>query len=208
MARSIEEIKRAMTDVFINNPIVRTVYNIVTPNTTFEREFSTVSIESELFYNVAYGMHTLERVFDTHRAEINEIVANNVAHTPRWYRNKALSFMADMPLVEDTDRYDTGNMTDEQIETARIIKYAVAVENPENSILVIKIATGSPGELTPIEPEQLVQFRNYINEIRDAGVRFSVINQQGDEFWIEIDVYYSPLFLEVDVRWKMQSETT
>jgi hypothetical protein len=198
MARTIAEIKKTMTDVFCENAVIAALYEL-DPNKTFEEQFSKASIESILFYAAAYCMQTLEKIFDTHKSEVNSIIDNLLPHRAKWYRDKSLNFMVDIDLIPDTDEYDTTGMTDEQITQAKVVHYATAVEEVGSSVLIIKIATGDVGNLQPLPDEQAVQFTAYINEIRDAGVAFNVINQVGDDFACEVDVYYSPLFVPSDV---------
>ena len=196
-----------MTLAFVQNATVRDLYDL-DPEKTFEQQFSRTSLESILFYVAAKSIQTLERIFDTHRREVNEIIDNILPHRAKWYRDKALKFMLGEELIPDTDGYDTTGMTDQEIESKRIVKYATAVEEPGSSVLIIKIATGEPGNLSPIGGElidgvwtgQAAQFQAYINEIRDAGVRWNLINQQGDKFQCSLDVFYSPLQDRRDVE--------
>ena len=202
MARTVEEIKRKMTDLFVRDTTVRELYDLDAEK-SFDEQFSKASIESILFYVMAFGIQTLERIFDTHKSEVNEIIDNILPHRPKWYRDKALNFMLDEPLITDTDRYNTENMTDEEINHKHVVKYATAIEQPGSSVLVIKIATGEPGNLQPLPggtgsdaTGQAGQFKAYIDEIRDAGVRWNLVNEDGDEFSVSLDIYYSPTLNE------------
>ncbi len=197
MAREISEIKAQMTKSFVENETVRSLYDLE-EGKSFEEQFSNVSLESIIFYIVAFGMHTLERIFDTHKAEVNGIIENIMPHRPKWYRDKALNFIKDKVLINETDKYDTADMNDDEITSAKIVKYAAALE--VNGFLLVKIATGEPGSLQPIKPEEQIQFEAYMNEIRDAGVRIEVVNQPGDYFDCKLNVYYDSIMLASDVR--------
>jgi hypothetical protein len=202
MARTIAEIKKEMTDKFIENGAVKDLYGF-DGNITFEDQFSRVSIENILFYTVAVGQWVIEQLFDTHKREVNEIIENITPHRPKWYRDKALKFMKDetlkgKTLIDETDVYDTTGMSDADIKAAQIVKYATAVEL--NGLLVVKIATGESGNLTPIPEEYETAFKAYMNEIRDAGVRVSVVNQIGDRFACELTIYYDSILLESKVE--------
>ncbi len=160
---------------------------------------SSASIWRTLFYIVATAIHTLEKIFDLHRQEVTETIENIIPHRPKWYRDMALKFMAGKTLIDETDRYDTSGMTEEEIEAARIVKYATAVENDQ---LLIKIATGEPGNLKPVPDEVLYNendpkttFEYYMNEIRDAGVHITVVNEEGDQFGCSLIIYYDPVKL-------------
>lgn len=190
MARSITDIKKQMTDAFMADEYIREAYGFVEGD-TFNGKFSSVSIESILFYIVAACIYTFEVLFDSYREDVNDTIETS-AHTARWYRDKALAFMRDVPLVEDADYYDTSDMTDEEIEQAKVVKYAAATESKDSSLLTIKVATkGNNGELQPLD--QTTDLAAYLAEIKDAGVRINLINRAGDIFFYEMDVYYNPL---------------
>lgn len=190
MARSITDIKKQMTDAFMADENIREAYGFVEGD-TFNGKFSSVSIESILFYIVAACIYTFEVLFDSYREDVNDTIETS-AHTARWYRDKALAFMRDVPLVEDADYYDTSDMTDEEIEQAKVVKYAAATESKDSSLLTIKVATkGANDELQPLE--YTTDLEAYFAEIKDAGVRINLINRAGDTFFYEIDVYYNPL---------------
>lgn len=190
MARSITDIKKQMTDAFMADEYIREAYGFVEGD-TFNGKFSSVSIESILFYIVAACIYTFEVLFDSYREDVNDTIETS-AHTARWYRDKALAFMRDAPLVEDADYYDTSDMTDEEIEQAKVVKYAAATESKDSSLLTIKVATkGNNGELQPLD--QTTDLAAYLAEIKDAGVRINLINRAGDVFFYEMDVYYNPL---------------
>lgn len=190
MARSITDIKKQMTDAFMTDENIREAYGFVEGD-TFNGKFSSVSIESIFFYIIAACIYTFEVLFDSYQEDVNNTVEKS-AHTARWYRDKALAFMRNVPLVEDTDYYDTSDMTDEEIEQAKVVKYAAATESKDSSLLTIKVATkGNDDELQPLD--DTTDLEAYFAEIKDAGVRINLINVAGDIFYYEIDVYYNPL---------------
>ena len=51
----------------------------------FDDKFSKVSIEGLLFYVVAFGMWAMEKLFDSHKAEADAMLADRTPHTTRWY---------------------------------------------------------------------------------------------------------------------------
>ncbi len=147
-------------------------------------------------YITAFAIWTLEKLFDQHKTEVEELLKQRIPHTARWYRNKALNFLLGVNLMTDSDKYDTTGMSDEDIQKAKIIKYSAVVE--KNSRLIIKIATEKNSELSPIEPKQQEAFTAYIEEIKDAGVRFNVINYLPDLLDLRIRIYRDPLLLDED----------
>ena len=199
MARSIADIKKIMTEAFVKNETLINAYGLQ-PGDTFENRFSKVSIENILFYIAAFCMWTLEVLFDTFRDEVSARIENIIPHRTRWYAHKALNFMKDMVLREDSDEYDTADMDDSAIEAAKVIKHAVAIESDDASILTLKIAGETGGTRNPVDTSTEDQFAAYIAEIKDAGIRISIINAQADVFNCEIDIYYNPILLPGDVE--------
>ena len=195
MARKIEDIKREMTDKYLSYPEVRNLYGLP-ENASFEVEFKKTSLEDIFFYICAYCAWTLEKIFDTHAADVSDKLMQLKPHTPRWYRNKALAFQYGFDLITDSDNYNNVGKTTEQIAASKIVKYAAVVESESESRLIVKIATESAGKLQPITTEQQSSFNSYINEIKDAGVRVSVINYLPDRLTLNLKIYRDPLVLD------------
>jgi hypothetical protein len=200
MSRTVTEIKDSITAAWIDEPAVREAYGLE-EGRTFDEQFSRVSLESIWFHVVAFCAWTLEKLFDLHREEVEARIETIVPHRAKWYRMKALEFMKDRMLIEDGDVYDLAGMTDEEIAAARVVKHAVAVESDDASILTVKIAgETAAGERAPLDAAAETQFAAYMSEIRDAGVRISVINAPGDTFDAELDIYYNPVLLPENVE--------
>lgn len=195
MARTIDEIKAEMTSTFIAEDAVITSYGLDSSK-TFDQQFSKASIESILFYVFAAALWALEKLFDLHVEEVEEQIEELEPHTLRWYVNKAKAFMQGMSLVTDCDYYDTSDMSDEDIEEAQIIKYAVATES--NTVVYLKVARevdGSPAQLTDT---QLSAFTSYINTVKDAGVSVVIRNESADLMAVTMVVYYDATLLTSD----------
>lgn len=149
-------------------------------------------------YITAFAIWTLEMLFDTHRAEVLEALRQLKPHTARWYRNKALAFQYGFDLVADTDLFENTGATDEQILASKIVKYSAVTEAETESRLIVKIATENGGELQPINAQQKESFTAYMEEIRDAGVKITVINYLPDILKLQMKIYRDPLVLDAN----------
>ena len=195
MARTTTAIKNSITSTFMENTSIQTLYAL-DPSKTFAEQFSTVSFENILFDILTYIMWTLEVLFDTHRTEVSEILTQLKPHTAKWYRQKALDFQFGFDLITDTDVFQNTGFSEEQIEASKIIKYAAVTEATTESRLIIKIATeDGDGNLSPITSEQNAAFVPYFEEIKDAGVKITVINYLADVLSLQLQIYYDPLVL-------------
>lgn len=197
MVRTITEIKGTMTAKFIANETIKSIYGLDTTK-TFEEQFADVSVESILFYIVAFCVWTLEKLFDLHATQVSKELAQLKPHTARWYRNKALAFLFGYDLKTDSDEFDTEDATDEQIAAAKIVKYAAVVESGDESRLIVKIATEQGNKLAPVSDEQLTAFKAYLAEIKDAGVRTTVINYLPDRLKLNLRIVRDVLVLDAN----------
>lgn len=171
---------------------VRKIYGFGAED-SFADRFSPASIESVLFYVMAVAAWAVERLHCEHRAELSERLEELVPHRPKWYRDKALGFMADMELDGDTDHYDTSGLSPADIADARVVKHAVAMESRDSSLLTIKVAGENGGARCPLAAEHERQLAAYISQVKDAGVRTALVNMEADRFDCTIDVYHNPM---------------
>jgi hypothetical protein len=192
---TIKEIKKIMTDAFIANPDAAAKYGLEAGK-TFEEQFSAVSVESILFYDVAAAMGLTHQLFDRHKAEVEQMLSGQTSGTAAWYAYKARQFQFGAALVAETDYYDNTGRTDEQVEAMRVVKYAAAVEARDRSVLYVKVAGGTADNRHPLTADQLTAFKSYLNEVQYAGVVISVINDPADEMRLAIDIYYDPALLD------------
>lgn len=197
MARKIADIKKEISDYFIGNETVIALYGLDTSK-SFEDQFSKVSIESILFYVVAVAIWTLEVLFDTHKAELTDLIAEKKPHRLKWYRDKTLNFQYGRDLITDSDLYDNTDETDEQIALERVVKYAAAVE--QAGVVIVKVATEVDGERGPLDMDQEEALTAYLKEIKDAGVKLALVNEQANAFTATLDIYYDPMVLNASLN--------
>lgn len=158
---------------------------------------SKVAIWRLFFYIVAVSIWALEKLFDLHKAEVDDTLETLMPHTARWYRNKALAFQYGFDLLADSDEFDNNGYTEEQVEASKIVKYSAVVEAEADSRLIVKIATEDGSEtLTPVTAEQFTAFIGYMAEVKDAGVRVTVINYLPDRLKLSLRIVRDPLVLD------------
>lgn len=198
MARSIAQIKSQICETFISQEAVRTGYGLK-EGRSFDKAFSPVSLESLMFYVVASCIWLLEKLFDRHREEVDARIDAMRPHTLRWYATKAKEYMRGKDLIMAdgvvvADCYDTSGMTEEDIEKARVVKYAVATE--DSTQVYIKVAgRGNNGQPRQLDAEVLAGLNSYISQIKDAGVAVRILNEPADNMRIELVILYDPAIL-------------
>jgi hypothetical protein len=185
MARSIQEIQELIYQAKTQEPALNDL------NST-----SKVAIWRLWVYIIAVAIWSLEKLFDLHRADIDRRLLELKPHTARWYRNKALAFQYGFDLLPDSDKFNNAGRSEEQIEASKIVKYSAVVESLNEGRLIVKIATEQGDTLRPITEEQKRSFEAYLQEIKDAGVRLSVVNYKPDILHLRMKIVYDPLMLD------------
>ncbi len=135
----------------------------------------------------------LESFFDIHKTEVEDVLATQKPHRAKWYQERALEFQYGSDLVEDQVYYDNSTLTVEQVEAQKIVAQAAVVES--DGRLIVKVAREVSSELEPLTNDQQTSFREYMAEIKDAGVFLEVLSFNADKLKLNIDVYYDPLLL-------------
>ncbi|MDR3133219.1 MAG: hypothetical protein LBU42_04260 [Prevotellaceae bacterium] len=192
MARSVEEIKQEITQYLMNEEAVQRAYGIAA-GADFDANFSKNGTESLLFYIEAMALWSLEKLFDIHKAEITGIIDQLKPHSLRWYVSKAKAFLLGLSLVQDTDYYDTSGLTDEQVKAAQVVRHVSASES--DGIVYLKIAGDQGGDPAPLPADTYNAFKEYMAEVKDAGVVIEIINDPAKHFRLQMTVYYNPMVL-------------
>ena len=186
------EWKRKITSEWMSLAATRKAYPDINPAKEFEEQFSILSVESLLFYAMAYCMMVLEKIFNDRTAELETKFASLRPHTIGWYVAKIKAFQYNVTLPIDTDVYPTIN------EEKQIVKYCSATTT--QGVLNIKIAgadnSGRPVKLSDSSSEYplaLKMITAYINRVKDAGVHFVLSSGEADKFSCKLLVHYDPL---------------
>lgn len=146
-------------------------------------------------YIMAVAIYAFEVILDKHYSDVTQKLTEEKAHTERWYRTKALAFQFGFDLIVDSDEFNNTGYTAEQIEASKIVKYSAVVEAENDSRLIVKIAGETDGELNRLNEQQVASFKTYMQEVRDAGVKLTVINYEADKLFLDLQINYDPLVL-------------
>lgn len=194
-----KEIKQQITDDFVNNETIQQQYEL-TPGNTFEQEFSKVSLEWIMFDIVAFAIWSMYQLFGIFKQEIETEMAKQKIHSKQWYRQKALDFQFGFSLVPGTDVYNNSNYTEEQIQSAKVVKQAACIKLISANgygILRVKVAgddgNGNLIQLPIAEYEAVKQY--FTRYVADAGTQLKITTGQADDLLLNIDIYYDPLVL-------------
>jgi len=159
---------------------------------------SRTSIRRIWTYVVAFCIWTLEKLFDTHVEEVKRIIETQKPHRLQWYQDMALRFQYGTSVLDlETGQYDNTGLNEHEIEERRIIKVASVTEI--DGKLRIKVAKlGGDNHLTSLTLTELEAFANYIDKIKDAGVKIFKESNSPDSLKLSLEIFYNPLILTAE----------
>ena len=194
MARTIAEIKKIMTDKFMNDEVMSGVYEFEI-GASFDATFSKVSIENILFYIVAFCINIFEQLQDDTKTDITTIVTNNHYGNAEWYNVQAKLFQSgdELVLINGIPGYA---VVDEQ---KQIVKYSATVPG---KVIIVKVAGEENGELVQIENTvenpHIDRLQTYFNRKKPAGTRVVVLGANSDYIKVTGTIYYDSLLFNAD----------
>lgn len=192
MARTVQEIKKNMTDRFMSDATLRSAYGITGEDATWDNTFSSVSVENILMYIVAVCAYTLEVMFDRHKVEVDERIAANIVPTVRWYHTQALAFQYGDILVFDEATQSYRYAVED--ESKKIVKYC-AVQDAGNTIQML--ISGQTGGLpSVISGDEMTAFKAYMNSVKIAGVFINIQSLPADRIKISAKIYINPMVID------------
>ena len=190
MARSVAEIKKTMTDAFMADATIREKYGL-SVNDTFSGKFSSVSIESILFFIVAACCHVLEMIFEQHKRDVEDKIAMAVVASVPWYYKMALAFQYGDSLVlnERTQQYEYASID----ESKQVVKY-VAVRDKGTSVQIL-VSGDQGGSPVALSNDILTVFKQYMNRVKVAGVILNITSKESDNVTVTATITIDPLVL-------------
>lgn len=156
---------------------------------------SRVSVWRNFIYIIAFAIDLLRQMYETHKTELNDLIATKKLHSGIWIREQLLGFQLGFPLVSGTDRWNNTGKTEAEIEASKIIKYAAVTESVDEKRVICKIAGETDGELAPLDLDQIEAVSSWLLQIKAAGVPYTVINYFPDRLALTIQIFRDPLIL-------------
>ena len=139
---------------------------------------------------IAYCIHLFELALDQFKSEMDADAEREVAGSLTWYNEKCYEFQMGYELVFSTVtgllRYET---VDEQARVGKGASVDVAADNT----LFFRVATiDADGKIVPLNSNQLLNFKNYIDAIKFAGTKTQIISTDADLVRYSLKVWYNP----------------
>lgn len=163
---------------------------------------SKVSIFNGIAWTVAAAIYSFETIMDVFTVDMNNALQERINGTPSYYVNSLLKYQHGDKLKIREDGLGFGY---EKVDnTKRIVTQASYQEDSnEQSLdtkLILKVATGTNGKLSPLTPDQLMMVTSYVNQIKFAGTTIEVVSRKGDIIIPRLTVYHDGALPEETMR--------
>ena len=193
MARTVEDIKKEMTDKFMQDENLREAYGIQ-GDATWEKTFSSVSVENILMYIVAFAAYTIEVMMESFRKDVDTQILQNIVPTVRWYHSQAVSFQYGDQLVynEEFGHFEYTAIDEDK----KLVRYC-AVKDLGGSIRML-VSGESDGFPAVLSNDVLSAFKSYMNQVKVAGVILDIKSLEADNIRIYANVNVDPQIITVD----------
>ena len=160
---------------------------------------SRVAIWRLIAYVVAFAIWTHEQVFELFKAQVEEIAAGAIPGTARWYFDRVLEFQYGEPLVYDNGIYNYAGDN----PALQIVKYCAIEERPDG-VVVVKTAKDSNGDPLELASAELAALQSYLQQIKFAGTRLSVVSFAPDQLKVFYEIFYDPIVPLQDVQQEVE----
>lgn len=153
---------------------------------------SKMSVMNGILWIVAAAIYSFESLLDVFAVDISEAINGRINGTPAYYANALLQYQQgdELTVREDGLAFGYANID----ETKRIITQVSYVESTDDrnldSKLILKVATGTKGNLSVIPPKELAPINAYIGKLKFAGTRVEVISTKGDVLIPRLTVFH------------------
>ncbi len=147
-------------------------------------------------------------------------------HNLHWYKDQALNYVKGAPLVWEDGYFQFDVEGIQDVEKRKIVSHCAVserlfdevqqtlqqdgapIQNVEEliseyyynqvGVIRMKVAKEEDDQIKRLEQDELISFRYYMNQIKDAGNQLLIESLDGDRIHLNVEVYVDPLLISVD----------
>lgn len=175
--------------------------------TEFENS-SKMSILDAITWVTSSCIWAFDNLLDVFKIDLAKDLQNRINGTPAYFANALLKYQSGDELIinEDGTAFSYPNI-DESKRVVTKVSYAEVEEAGfHDKLMILKIATGSPGEYDKIEEGELIAIRAYLNKILFAGQHALVVSRKGDVLVPRVTVYYDGAVSENEIYSNIENQ--
>jgi len=145
-----------------------------------------------------------QQMWDETQVQLQQLLFQNAPGTPQWLANQVLQYQYGY-VVQLNSNYQPYYPI---IDTGATIVTQVAVNTDASNNVLVKVATGSIGALSPLTQDQLDGLTSYIDAISFCGVNVITTTADADRLYVPATIYYNGQYLSGTVLTNVVSAIT
>lgn len=179
---------RTLTEIYNEAVETRNKYLELTELTNDSK----MSIINAFTWVTAAAIYSFETLLDVFTTDIAKTFTQRINGTSAYYANAMLKWQYGDDLIINDEgtafHYATEDTTKRLITHVSYQEYYN--EEFKDNILILKVASGEGRSLSQLSDEELIAAREYLNQIKFAGVKCNVVSRRGDVLVPRLTVYY------------------
>lgn len=179
---------RQLSEIYEQAKLARSQYLELTE---FEND-SKMSILDAFTWTTSACIWAFENILDVFKVDLVKDLQNRVNGTAGYYASALLKYQSGDQLQmneEGTAFHYPSQDTSKRIIT-KVSYSEFAEDGYHDKKLLLKVATGTPGQYQSIDRDELVAIQAYVDQISFAGTHSLVVSRKGDVLIPRVTVYY------------------
>lgn len=133
-----------------------------------------------------------ENILDVFKVDLAADLQNRINGTPAYFANALLKYQSGDELVvnEEGTQFSYANIDETKRVVTKVSYSEVTEAGFYDKTLLLKIATGTPGEYGQIAYDELLKIRAYLGKLLFAGQHAMVVSRKGDILVPKVTVYH------------------
>lgn len=153
---------------------------------------SKMSILDAITWITASCIWTFENLLDVFKIDIARDLQNRINGNAAYYANALLKYQRgdELEMNAEGTAFSYPNIDEKKRIVTKVSYSEFQEEGFYDKQLMLKIATGDPGDYERVSDEDLLSIRDYMNKIAFAGTHTTVVSRNGDILIPRVTVYH------------------
>lgn len=153
---------------------------------------SKMSILDAFTWTTSACIWVFENILDVFQVDMAKELQNRINGTPAYYANALLKYQSgdELEMNGDGTSFSYSNVDETKRIISKVSYSEYSVDGFHDKLLLLKVASGEPGNYQRLDSDELLAVRAYLDKIKFAGTNTNVVSRKGDILIPRVTVYY------------------
>lgn len=159
---------------------------------------SKVSVMNGIAWIVAVAIRSLEFTMEAFGADVTEFINKKIHGTADFYAHALLKYQHgdELTVREDGLGFGYANIDPSKQIITKVAYSEYPSDLEKDNRVLYKLATGTSGNLSRLDDEQMISIKAYLDKIKFLGTNIDVVSKKGDVLIPRITVYHDGMIPE------------